>query len=107
MSCNLSASLAEAAEAAKAVGPPFPRFDEKSPRVFTMDMYRRPKFLEILLEIRQQMAHEADYDVDLFAEMVRSGSKVPGTRKRTARYADPEDKTDDAVIPQLTRSRDA
>ena len=36
-------------------------------------MYRRPKFLEILLEIRQEMAREADYDVDLFAEMVRSG----------------------------------
>lgn len=36
-------------------------------------MYRRPKFLEILLEIRQEMAREADYDVDLFVEMVRSG----------------------------------
>ncbi len=36
-------------------------------------MYRRPKFLEILLEIRQEMSRSADYDVDLFAEMVRSG----------------------------------
>lgn len=36
-------------------------------------MYRRPKFLEILLEIRQKMSREADYDVDLFAEMVLSG----------------------------------
>ena len=36
-------------------------------------MYRRPKFLEVLLEIRQEMARESDYDVDLFAEMVRSG----------------------------------
>ncbi len=36
-------------------------------------MYRRPKFLEILLEIRQEMSREADYDVDLFAEMTRSG----------------------------------
>jgi hypothetical protein len=36
-------------------------------------MYRRPKFLEVLLEIRQEMARDADYDVDLFAEMVRSG----------------------------------
>lgn len=36
-------------------------------------MYRRPKFLEILLEIRQAMSREADYDVDLFVEMVRSG----------------------------------
>ena len=37
-------------------------------------MYRRPKFLEVLLEIRQKMSREADYDVDLFTEMVRSGS---------------------------------
>lgn len=36
-------------------------------------MYRRPKFLEILLEIRQEMSREADYDADLFAEMARSG----------------------------------
>ena len=36
-------------------------------------MYRRPKFLEILLEIRREMALEADYDVDLFAEIARSG----------------------------------
>ena len=37
-------------------------------------MYRRPKFLEILLEIRQEMALEADYDVDLFAEHDRVGT---------------------------------
>ncbi len=37
-------------------------------------MYRRPKFLEVLLEIRRQMSRGADYDVDLFAEMIRSGS---------------------------------
>jgi hypothetical protein len=43
-------------------------------------MYRRPKFLEVLLEIRREMAHEADYDVDLYAEMVRSGRK-PGKVK--------------------------
>lgn len=36
-------------------------------------MYRRPKFLEVLLEVRQAMSREADYDIDLFAEMVRSG----------------------------------
>ena len=39
-------------------------------------MYRRPKFLEVLLEIRQDMARLADYDVDLFAEMVRSGKGI-------------------------------
>ncbi len=36
-------------------------------------MYRRPKFLEVLLSIREDMAREADYDTDLFAEMVRAG----------------------------------
>ena len=36
-------------------------------------MYRRPKFLEVLLEIRQTMSREADYDIDLFTEMIRSG----------------------------------
>ena len=38
-------------------------------------MYRRPKFLEVLIEIRQEMAREADFDVDLFAEIVRSGRR--------------------------------
>ncbi|HET9789284.1 MAG TPA: hypothetical protein VFP47_19275 [Pyrinomonadaceae bacterium] len=37
------------------------------------EMYRRPKFLEVLHAIREDMSREADYDVDLFAEMVRSG----------------------------------
>jgi len=37
-------------------------------------MYRRSKFLEVLLEIRQEMAREADYDVDFFAEIARSGN---------------------------------
>ena len=37
-------------------------------------MYRRPKFLTVLHEIREAMSREADYDVDLFAEMVRSGA---------------------------------
>lgn len=41
-------------------------------------MYRRPKFLEVLLDIRQEMARVADYDVDLFAEMVRSGKGFDG-----------------------------
>ena len=36
-------------------------------------MYRRPKFLEVLHSIREEMSREVDYDVDLFAEMVRSG----------------------------------
>jgi hypothetical protein len=36
-------------------------------------MYRRPRFLEILIAIREEMARDADFDVDLFVEMIRSG----------------------------------
>ncbi|MBD0371236.1 MAG: hypothetical protein ICV60_10405 [Pyrinomonadaceae bacterium] len=38
-------------------------------------MYRKPRFLEVLHEIREEMSREADYDVDLFMEMVRSGRR--------------------------------
>ena len=56
-------------------------------------MYRRPKFLEVLHSIREEMSREADYDVDLFAEMVRSGVQplhgptrvIRGFRSRTPR----------------------
>ena len=44
-------------------------------------MYRRPKFLEILHEIREQMSREADYDMDLFAELARSGKSSGGNRE--------------------------
>ncbi len=43
-------------------------------------MYRRSKFMEVLLEIREEMSREADYDVDLFAETIRSGN-TNGTKK--------------------------
>ena len=46
-------------------------------------MYRRPKFLEALLEIRREMAREADYDVELFAETARSGRR-PELRPETS-----------------------
>lgn len=51
-------------------------------------MYRRPKFLEVLLDIRREMAREADYDVDLFAELVRTGEwkkAEPAAEESTAR----------------------
>ena len=56
-------------------------------------MYRRPKFLEVLHLIREQMSREVDYDVDLFAEMVRSGARpthgperiIRGVRTRALR----------------------
>lgn len=36
------------------------------------NMYKRPRFLEELQAIREEMSRECDYDMDLFAEMVRS-----------------------------------
>ncbi|MCA1591330.1 MAG: hypothetical protein LC754_01470 [Acidobacteria bacterium] len=38
-------------------------------------MYRKPKFLEELHAIREEMSREADYDVELFAEMTRTGQR--------------------------------
>ena len=40
-------------------------------------MYRKPRFLEELHAIREEMSRDCDYDVDLFAEMVRSGLPPP------------------------------
>jgi hypothetical protein len=37
-------------------------------------MYRRPKFLELLLEIRETMASEADHDIDQFMQNLRQTS---------------------------------
>lgn len=35
-------------------------------------MYRKTKFLTILHAIREEMSREADYDVELFAELARN-----------------------------------
>lgn len=61
-------------------------------------MYRRPKFLEVLHAIREEMSREADYDVDLFTEMIRSGQQpaygpernIRGFKSRAPRAADDE-----------------
>lgn len=61
-------------------------------------MYRKPKFLAILHEIRETMSREADYDVDLFTEMVRTGAQpaygpernIRGYKKRPPREAEAE-----------------
>jgi hypothetical protein len=45
-------------------------------------MYRKPKFLEELHAIREEMSRECDYDVDLFAEMVRSGQRRYNSNRR-------------------------
>lgn len=35
-------------------------------------MYTRPRFLEELHAIREEMSRECDYDMDLFAQMIRN-----------------------------------
>jgi hypothetical protein len=68
-------------------------------------MYRRPKFLEILLEIRREMALEVDYDVDLFAEVARSGNRTAKAKRRPlgAVSADPPGKN--GKLPKLSKAR--
>jgi hypothetical protein len=64
-------------------------------------MYRKPRFLEELHAIREEMSREADYDVELFAEMVRSGvtpsygpvRNIRGFRTRAPRAGDEEPKS--------------
>ena len=71
-------------------------------------MYRRPKFLEVLHAIREQMSREVDYDVDLFAEMVRSGVRpahgpervIRGIRSRALREEDEAGLETPAVRPK-------
>jgi hypothetical protein len=48
-------------------------------------MYRKPRFLEELHAIREEMSREADYDVVLFAEMTRTGSRPEHGPERNIR----------------------
>ena len=48
-------------------------------------MYRKPRFLEELHAIREEMSREADYDVELFAEMTRTGSRPEHGPERNIR----------------------
>lgn len=63
-------------------------------------MYRKPRFLEILHGVREEMSREADYDVELFAEMVRAGERPRRTRPRRTRMSAPE--TPAQAAPKLT-----
>ncbi|HSS20271.1 MAG TPA: hypothetical protein VLL54_09360 [Pyrinomonadaceae bacterium] len=76
-------------------------------------MYRRPKFLEVLHTIREQMSREVDYDVDLFAEMVRSGARpahgperiIRGRRSRAAAAEVEVEERDERPRKRAGRSR--
>ena len=69
------------------------RIQNQKSKIKSHDLYRRPKFLTVLHQIRETMSREADYDVDLFAEMVRSGTRpeygpernIRGFKKRAPR----------------------
>jgi len=71
-------------------------------------MYRRPKFLSVLIRIREKMSREADYDVDLFTEMVRSGVEpqqgkvrnIRGFKKRAPRA----ETNPDEIVPARKRA---
>jgi len=68
-------------------------------------MYRRPKFLEILLEIREEMAREADHDVDLFAEMARTGYRPIRKKVETDRSNSRNRDVGTVETPKLMPSR--
>jgi hypothetical protein len=69
-------------------------------------MYRKPRFLEVLHAIREEMSREADYDVDLFAEMVRSGARplhgaerhIRGFKSRAQRVGDDNEAAATAAV---------
>jgi hypothetical protein len=64
-------------------------------------MYRRPKFLEILLEIRREMALEADYDVDLFTELARSGKRRASGSVESLSEADEEQPAAEVFVARV------
>ncbi|OLE53537.1 MAG: hypothetical protein AUG51_12715 [Acidobacteria bacterium 13_1_20CM_3_53_8] len=79
-------------------------------------MYRKPRFLEVLHAIREEMSREADYDVDLFAEMVRSGVRprhgaernIRGFKSRALREIEPAgEPTSESPSHQKRRKRSA
>ncbi|MDQ3584167.1 MAG: hypothetical protein M3407_00175 [Acidobacteriota bacterium] len=72
-------------------------------------MYRKPRFLEVLHAIREEMSREADYDVELFAEMARTGKlpthgptrNIRGFRTRASRAEEP---TKSATVKERKRA---
>jgi hypothetical protein len=70
-------------------------------------MYRKPRFLEELHAIREEMSRECDYDVDLFAEMVRSGNRPrfgPSRNIRGLRSRAPAADGRDEITPSGQRN---
>jgi hypothetical protein len=63
-------------------------------------MYRKPRFLEKLHEIREEMARECDYDAERLAEMVRSGRRVT----HDTRLPDSREPSSTVVRPATSRA---
>lgn len=74
-------------------------------------MYRKPMFLEILHAIREEMSREADYDVELFAEMARTGARPAHGPARNLRgfrtHAPRADEKAEPLSPVKQRKRAA
>ena len=69
-------------------------------------MYRKPRFLEVLHAIREEMSREADYDVDLFAEMVRSGTQPTlGAVRHIRGYKTRAPRREEEAAPKTTSPR--
>ena len=69
-------------------------------KIRSMPIYRRPKFLEVLHAIREEMSREADYDVDLFAELVRSGLRPAyGPERRIRGFKSRVPRAEDSAAP--------
>jgi hypothetical protein len=75
---------------------------------FVSRVYRRPKFLTVLHKIREAMSREADYDVDLFAEMVRSGAQPGHGPKRNIRgFVKRAPRNDETEAPEINQRKRA
>ncbi|HEU5237393.1 MAG TPA: hypothetical protein VFU37_09650 [Pyrinomonadaceae bacterium] len=65
--------------------------------------------MTVLHKIREAMSREADYDVDLFAEMVRSGAQPTQGPKRNirglAKRAPRNERNEEAGAPAINQRR--
>jgi|FLYL01.1.fsa_nt_gi hypothetical protein len=67
-------------------------------------MYRRPKFLEVLHAIREQMARECDYDMDLFVQRLRQESPSFNESNHSVWIPGAKPKPTESVIPRPKKS---
>lgn len=68
-------------------------------------MYRKTRFLEELIAVREEMSRECDYDIDLFAEMIRSGRKPP-QRDSAAAGSNPRPRREENDAARRAETRD-